>query len=76
MQIGISKQIKANIPTACKVNLKWKSNHTDVADAELFEMATSRFDELLDRFYIRFFQEDVSIPDLWRFFMIHRLDRQ
>ena len=38
-----------------KVNLTWSSNQTDVSDAELFELATNRFDEILKRFYIRFF---------------------
>ena len=45
----------------CKVDLTWSSNQTDVTEAELFELATNQFDELLERFYIRFFREDVSI---------------
>ena len=45
-----------------KVNLTWSSNQTDVSDAELFKLATNRFDELLQRFYIRFFDTNpVSI---------------
>ena len=45
----------------CKVDLTWSSNQTDITEAELFELATNRFDELLEQFYIRFFREDVSI---------------
>ena len=45
-----------------KVNLTWSSNQTDVSDAELFELATNRLDELLQRFRIQFFNTDpVSI---------------
>ena len=45
-----------------KVNLTWSSNQTDVSDAELFELATNRLDELLQRFQIRFFDTNpVSI---------------
>jgi len=41
-----------------KKNLTWSSNQTDVSDMELFQLATNRFDELLKRFYIRFFEEN------------------
>ena len=42
--------------------LTWSSNQTDVSDAELFELATNRLDELLQRFQIRFFDTNpVSI---------------
>ena len=45
-----------------KVNLTWSSNQTDVGDDELFELATNRLDELLQRFYIQFFNANpVSI---------------
>ena len=44
-----------------KVNLTWSSNFTNVSDVELFQMATHRFDELVKRVYVRFFEADVSI---------------
>ena len=54
------------IPTTKKYNdgrkhdLIWSSNQTDVTETELFELATNRFDDLLKRFYIRFFDTNVS----------------
>ena len=41
--------------------LKWSSNQTDISESDLFKLATYRFDELVQRFYIRFFDADVSI---------------
>ena len=55
---------KHGIPTYEKYNQKgcsvWSSNKTDVSEVELFQLATNQFDELVKRFYIRFFDADVS----------------
>ena len=44
-----------------KTDLNWTSNQTDVTEDELFEMATYTSEELIKRFYIRYFKADVSI---------------
>ena len=55
---------KHGIPMVNKYNhkgcSKWISNQTDVSEVELFQLATNQFDELVKRFYIRFFDADVS----------------
>ena len=56
---------KHGIPTHKQYNdkgpdLMWSSNQTDVSEIDLFKLATHRFDELVKRFYIRFFDADVS----------------
>ena len=38
----------------------WSSNQTDVTEVELFYLATTRLDELVKKFFIRFFKADVS----------------
>ena len=53
---GISEVKRYNY----KTNLNWSSNHTDVTEVELFEMATNSFNDLVQRFYIRFFDADVN----------------
>ena len=56
-----------------KTDLNWTSNQTDVTEAELFELATYGLDELVKRFYIRFFSADVS-SKIHRFFLIFNPD--
>ena len=43
-----------------KRSLNWSSNQTGVNETELFKLATNQFDDLLKRFYVRFFDADVS----------------
>ena len=38
------------------IGLNWTSNDTSVSETELFEKATYEVDELVKRFYVRFFK--------------------
>ena len=40
--------------------LNWSSNQSSVNESHLFNLATYKFDELVKRIYIRFFEADVS----------------
>ena len=39
-----------------KVDLNWSSNQTNVTESQLFDVATYDLDEIVKRFYIRFFK--------------------
>ena len=39
-----------------QAGLNWTSNDTSVTESELFEKATYELDELVKRFYVRFFK--------------------
>ena len=39
-----------------KKDLNWSSNQTNVTESELFDLATYDLDEIVKRFYIRFFK--------------------
>ena len=43
-----------------KTDLNWTSQFSNTSEAELFELATYQFDELVKRAYIRFFEADVT----------------
>ena len=46
-----------------KVDLNWSSNQTNVTESQLFDVATYDLDEIVKRFYIRFFKaHPVSQP--------------
>lgn len=53
-----------------KRDLNWTSNQTGVTEEQLFELATYRFDELVKRLYIRFFEADVNSKSKFKYQII------
>ena len=51
--------------------LNWTSNDTSVTESELFEKATYELDELVKRFYVRFFKANpVSYLNFYFIFIL------
>lgn len=58
---GIPTVENYNHYSALDGKLTWKSNYTNVSEAELFNLVTYKKDELFKQVYVRFIHSDVSI---------------